>query len=307
MPMTVPLDSGEDFIDQNGHRMEDYTLLPLIRVVQDLTDRGITQKFDWPSVDFVTDRGRLRKLLWWTTGRSGHWRIDTQLAGANTVLLTGPQVTRGARGQGVSHEFSFKEASTYPAPGLGNEPGHHRIVVYVRAFCLGFESIDPQSYQNFDGLRMVVRFEVDACLPYDAVSSIPPSNNPIVGRRSTKGNPFPGSDLDPPVVKIIRGGSSQVPQTHLIEIHEHKKRNVKWSTSVEKFTLGQSELADIDKSEQVGFKKLRKLLGDIRTLVLKHGPMRISLVCVGKKLSAYRIPEGESCLPKDALDLFEVA
>jgi len=329
--MTVPLDSGEDFIDQNGHRMEDYTLLPLIKAVQDLTDQGVTQKFDWPSVDIVTDRGRLRKLLWWATGRSGQWRVDTQLAGTNTVLLTGrPQVTRGPRFQGASYGFSFKEASTYSAPGLGNEPGHHRIVAYVRVSCLGFESIDPQSFQNFDGLRMVVRFEVDACLPYDAASSVPPSNNPVIGRRSTKGNPFSGSDLDPPVVKIIRGGSSQVPQTNLVEIHDHNNRDLRWPdaypqlyltktphmyhafhkngvfTSVKKFTLGQSELADVDKSEQVGFKKLRKLLGDIRTLVLKHGPMRISLVCVGKKLSAYQIPEGEDCLPKDALDLFEV-
>ena len=248
------------------------------------------------------------------------------------MLLTGrPQVTRGARGQGASYSYSFKEASTYPAPGLGHEPGHHRIVVYVRAFCLGFERIDPQSCQNFDGLRMVVRFEVDACLPYDAASSIPPSNNPVVGRRSAKGKPFSGSDLNPPVVRIRRGGSSQVPQTHLIEIHAHNDLNMKWPnaypqlyltntphmyhafqkngvfTSVKKFTLGQSELVDIDKSEQVGFKKLRKLLGDIRTLVLKHGPMRISLVCAGNKLSAYRIPEGVSCLPKDALDLFEAA
>ena len=61
--MTLPLDSGKDFINQNGHRMEDFTLLPLMRAVQDLTDQGVTQKFDWPSVDFVTDRGRLRKLL----------------------------------------------------------------------------------------------------------------------------------------------------------------------------------------------------------------------------------------------------
>ena len=178
---------------------------------------------------------------------------------------------------------------------------------------------------------MVVRFEVHACLPYDAASSIPPSSNHVFGRRSTRGNPFSGSDLDPPVVKIIRGGSTQVPHTHLIEIHDHGDPNVEWPdayprlyltqiphtyhafhkngvfTSVEKFMLGQSELADIDKSEQVGFKKLRKLLDDIKTLVLKYRPMRISLVCVGNRLSVYRIPEGESCLPKDALDLFEVA
>jgi len=137
--MRVPLDSGKNFIDQNGYRMKRLTLLPLIKAVQDLTDQGVTQKFDWPSVDFVTDRGRLRKLLAWAIGLSDQWRIDTQLAGANTVLLSGcAPVTKLWSGQGTSYGFSFEDASTSPAPGLGNEPGHHRIVAYVRVFCLGF-------------------------------------------------------------------------------------------------------------------------------------------------------------------------
>ena len=137
--MTLSLDSGKDFIDQNGHRMENFTLLPLIRAVQDLTDQGITQKFDWPSVDVVTDRGRLRKLLLWAAGRSDQWKVDTQLAGANTVLLSGrPPVTKETSGRSTRCSFNFKEAATYPAPGLGEEPGHHRIIAYVRVLCSCF-------------------------------------------------------------------------------------------------------------------------------------------------------------------------
>jgi hypothetical protein len=138
--MTVPIDSGKNFIDQNGHRMKKFTLLPLIRAVEDLTDQGATQKFDWSSVDFVTDRGRLRRLLAWAIGLSDEWRIDTQLAGSNTVLLSGrAPVTKETSGKSYSYGFNYEEASTSPFPGLENESGHHRIVAYVCAFCPGPE------------------------------------------------------------------------------------------------------------------------------------------------------------------------
>ena len=91
---------------------------------------------------------------------------------------------------------------------------------------------------------------------------------------------------------------SQTPHIH----HAFHKNST--FTFVQKFTVGQSELANVDKTAQAGFKKLRKLLGYIKSLVLKHGAMRISLVCVDKTLSVYRMPQGESCLPGDALALF---
>ena len=142
LPMTVPIDSGRNFIDQNGHRMKDFTLLPLVRAVQDLTGQGATEKFDWPSADIVTDRGRLRKLLSWAEGFSDQWRIDTQLAGESTVLLTGrAPVTIETSGWSNSYGFNYEDASTYPIPGLENEPSHHRIVAYVCASSLGFARI----------------------------------------------------------------------------------------------------------------------------------------------------------------------
>ena len=124
-------DSGLRYIDQNGHRMNGLTLLPLIRAVQDMTDQGLKPAFDWKSVDFVTARSPLRMLLSWTVGKSDSWRIDTQLAG-QTVLFSGrAPVTRTWIGGPPSYGFNFETKSTSSVPGLENETGHYRIITYV--------------------------------------------------------------------------------------------------------------------------------------------------------------------------------
>lgn len=188
--------------------------------------------------------------------------------------------------------------------------------------------LDPERHQSFGGLRIVVRFEVDACLPYDVSSSRSPSNRSTIAKRAAKRKSSQGSSLNALDVRVVRAGSSNVPQTHLLELKTHCKMTMKWTrtypqlflsqtphvyhafhnkgtfTDLKKFTLGQGELVKIGGNYQEGFEKLRKLLGYIKSLVLKHGATRISLVCTGKTLSVYRIPRGESCLPEDALALF---
>jgi hypothetical protein len=134
-PLSVPRDSGKDFIDQNGHRMKRrFTLLPLIKAVQTSTTRKkVASKFDWSSVDFVTDRNALRKLAAWANNKSDRWRIDTQLAGDRTVLITGcPPVTKQSSGHSQSYGYNFEKACTHPAPGCESGTGHHRIITYVR-------------------------------------------------------------------------------------------------------------------------------------------------------------------------------
>jgi hypothetical protein len=134
-PLTVPRDSGKDFIDQNGYRMRrKFTLLPLIKAVQTVKARKkAASKFDWSSVDFVTDRGGLQRLVAWANNKSGQWRIDTQLAGDKTVLISvWSPATRETSGLSNSYGFSFERACTHPAPGCENGTGHHRIVTYVR-------------------------------------------------------------------------------------------------------------------------------------------------------------------------------
>lgn len=96
---------------------------------------------DWSSVDFVTDRSNLRKLLRWIKGTGEEvkreFRIDLQLAGERTVLMTRwERINQTSRRRklaehhtGIGH--NFEKESTVPAKGCERGISHHRIVKYV--------------------------------------------------------------------------------------------------------------------------------------------------------------------------------
>jgi hypothetical protein len=115
------------------------TLFPLIRAVQDVESQLETQgeeKFDWSSVDFVTDRNGLRKLLRWINFTSGDpprdFRIDMELAGSKTILMNRwEQITKEQPGTRRSYGFNFEEAMTVPGPGCERGTGYHSITTYV--------------------------------------------------------------------------------------------------------------------------------------------------------------------------------
>lgn len=339
--MTVPRDSGHDFIDQNGHRMNRrFTLLPLIEAVQTVTARKkVAPKFDWSSVDFVTDRTGLRKLVAWANSKSDDWRIDTQLAGDKTILINAwSSVTKQSSGQSESYGFNFEKACTHPAPGCESGTGHHRIVTYVRALYSSGRT-GPDRRQDFGGLRMVVRFEVDACLPLRSASSHrKPSRStrpikPVTSTLTCEDNTHPFQPNNKPTLHfprlaVIRAGFL-VPQSHLIELKTYSRSGKAWSNSypqlflsqtphiyygahrngkfseIKKYTLGEPHLEVIDQDAQVGFKKLKLALTTIQELVRKYGTDgRISLVCSGKELGVYQREDAGSCLPKHALALF---
>ncbi|KAL0577147.1 hypothetical protein V5O48_004823, partial [Marasmius crinis-equi] len=151
-PYTVQADTEERFVDQNAFRIPASPLLPLIACVDHLhrTTKG-NEAFRWASVDIVTDRNGLRKLLRWIRGNTTEsFRIDLQLAGQKTVLFTRWEPRTKAFPEYYGHTFghNFEEAATSPAKGCEGETGHHRVVQY-----------------DFGGLRLVVRCEVDAYLP----------------------------------------------------------------------------------------------------------------------------------------------
>ena len=149
-----------------------FTLLPLIKVIQDLTGQGATQMFDWRSVDFVTDRRRFRGCLHGPQvdpidGRS----ILGLLAETNGILLNGHSLAHWSQSKPVVMVPHMGSILIYPDLGLENEHGRYGNITYVCAFRLGFEYTNPQRHQNFDGLKIVVHFKVDACLPYDDTPS----------------------------------------------------------------------------------------------------------------------------------------
>jgi hypothetical protein len=114
-------------------------LLPLIRAVQDVESQSGSKEneFDWSSVDFVTDRNGLRKLLRWINAGPGDppkdFRIDMQLAGTKTVLMNRwEQITKEQPGTRRSYGFNFEEVMSVPGPGCERGTGYHRVVTYVR-------------------------------------------------------------------------------------------------------------------------------------------------------------------------------
>lgn len=132
-PYQVPADIGTVFVDQNGFHMPTAVLQPLL-VAVDKKAEGNKKAYrvDWPSVDFVTDRNGLRKLLRWIgEGEVKPFRIDMQLAGKQTVLFNRWEKRNRETMSGFTFGFNFEKASTTPARGCEESSGHHRIVTYV--------------------------------------------------------------------------------------------------------------------------------------------------------------------------------
>lgn len=194
---------------------------------------------------------------------------------------------------------------------------------------------------------MVVRFEVDGCLPSDQPgpeatpeSRVADDDDPdeaLVGALSglsiesktptvSSLSPLTSTDL-----KISRAGA-QVPQSSLLEMttrSEISAANFDWGDaypqlyfsqtphhylaihrsgtffSIAKRTVGKKDLVAIESRQQPGFRRLRKLLGEIQTMVKKGGANgRKSLVCNNGILKVHERNSEESCLPEDSLALF---
>lgn len=126
---------GIHWIDQNSYRMPSANLLPLLVAVnQKRKDEGAPM-FPWGTVDFVTDRNGLRKLMRWIAGGEvKEFRIDAQLAGHKTVLLSRWEKRTREQFNGRTYGFKFEKASTTPAAGCSESTGHHRIVTYVSTY-----------------------------------------------------------------------------------------------------------------------------------------------------------------------------
>jgi hypothetical protein len=127
------------FVDANGHHMGPAALLPLIAAVDACHSiEKADEEFDWSSVDIVTDRNGLRKLLIWlgvTPGKKKDFRIDLQLAGEKTALFTRWEKKTRITGNEGSFGHNFEKASTKHAAGCSDSTSHHRIVKYVSPIC----------------------------------------------------------------------------------------------------------------------------------------------------------------------------
>ncbi|KAJ7119734.1 hypothetical protein C8R44DRAFT_672654 [Mycena epipterygia] len=331
-PYQVPADIGLFFVDQNGFRMPSAVLLPLITAVEKVhDDSGNPAAFDWAgkNIDFITDRNGLRKLMRWIDGENADepprdFRIDMQLAG-RTVLLNRWEKRTRENFSGFSFGFNFEKASTDPALGCEDSTGHHRIIQY-----------------DLNGLKMVVRFEVDACIPSaaparatsntahgvdDLLTSLAGIN--LGSSRASATAPVSTSKHG---LTVIDGGGS-VPHSAIVELTTRAERRAAeydWKdaypqlffsqtphhflavhnrgrfSAVNKRKLASPELQAVERGMQLSLKKFRAALDVIRDLVVKHGQRgRLTLVCRGGKLEVFERTSNASCLPDEVMARFE--
>jgi hypothetical protein len=153
-----------------------------------------------------------------------------------------------------------------------------------------------------------------------------------IGTNTRSSGVLPPSPLTTTELKISRAGT-QVPQSNLIEMtarSEASAARFDWSEaypqlylsqtpyhylavhrggtffSLAKREIGKQDLVAIERRAQLGFKRLRKVLGEIQTRVKKGGTNgRISIVCKNGVLKVHERTSKESCLPDDSLALFE--
>ncbi|KAK1227363.1 hypothetical protein PQX77_009647 [Marasmius sp. AFHP31] len=289
-PYVVREDTEERFIDQNGYKIPTAPLLPLIASVNFYhASPGIRKPFDWSSVDIVTDRNGLRKILRWIRGEvDADFRIDLQLDGRKTVLFNRWE-KRAKDYPPFSGSFghNFEEATTTPARGCTGTTGHHRVVQY-----------------KFGGLKMVVRCEVDACLP------APPNQNPT---RTSGWNAAPRSQMLPngpgETPLLIHEGGNVVPQNFIAELKTISLKGLsagrlRSDDIILQMFLSQTphlfmgvhdrgnfiqvqqsivELNDHAAHLNTSLLKLRKVLEDVQKLCILYGG-RLSLICQGGRL-----------------------
>jgi hypothetical protein len=145
LPFTIESDRslGPAIIsDHDGHRFPDARFFPMFRAIDALEGTSGVAPVHWPAIDFITDRGNLRRLMRWATptNKKQSWRIELQLAGKKSVLLSGWNDRTTMFTQPNFYGFSFERHTTRFVPGCeAGKPAHIRSVKYVRSIS-GYDS-----------------------------------------------------------------------------------------------------------------------------------------------------------------------
>ncbi|KIY64784.1 hypothetical protein CYLTODRAFT_357962 [Cylindrobasidium torrendii FP15055 ss-10] len=295
-PSRVPQDRGLTYIDQNSKRMEGHgsSLLPIFIAVNKMD-----AAFDYSNVDIVSDRNNLRKLLRWVTGSvDKDFRIDVDIVGSTCLFTRCEEKTTEyvTEFRGFGHEY--EKAATCVPEGSKGMTGHHRIIT-----------------MDLGGLKVMMRFEVDACLSVRGSSS----KSSSLARQSK--------------VKVISTPEeSVVEQSSLIELKTrvaHKELDwadvypqlylsqtaflylAKHTRGVfappEKYALTGSKLKAHTTRTENHIGKLRQALGQIIKCVVAHksagGGGLFSLVCKDGQLGLYK-REGGTKLDEEIISKF---
>ncbi|KAJ5465257.1 geranylgeranyl pyrophosphate synthetase [Penicillium daleae] len=134
-PRRVKKDSGLVYIAQNVARHPDSPLEPLFRSLY------IEQPlFDISSIDVVTDRNNIRKLLSFikpTLTKNGldPFTIQVDMAAQTAIFCRDETATYEVIGPGEFRGFGHEFEKAYTIPQVRDSTGHHRIISYRSRWC----------------------------------------------------------------------------------------------------------------------------------------------------------------------------
>lgn len=150
----VKKDSGHVYIAQNAARHPDSPLEPLFRALY-ITNPS----FDMRSVDLITDRNNIRKLLSVINPNSSKngledFTINVEVAGGTIILARDETKVEEFIGPGEFKGFGHEFEKKYTKPRLSGSTGHHRIVSY-----------------RFGNMTFIIRHETDGFVAADLKTS----------------------------------------------------------------------------------------------------------------------------------------
>ncbi|KIJ62266.1 hypothetical protein HYDPIDRAFT_158061 [Hydnomerulius pinastri MD-312] len=298
----VPADTGLQYIDQNAFRMRDHSpLLPIFVAID-----SMHENFRYSDLDLVSDRSNVRKLLRFIGGAQGEqdFRIDIDLVGTTCLFTRREEKNCENFVNFCGYGYEYEKAATTATRGCEKAVGHHRIVSY-----------------DFGGLKVLLRFEVDACTlastsDDDLLQSFSTLDTGTGGGAATTAPPLPASVL---TVKYTTP-RTLVPQSAMIEIKTRAvHRALDWTNIYPQLYLSQTaylyvakhdrgnfravERVDLDgvtmkpyaKQAEASMGKLKALLDVILEAVRKQGSgVPLSLVCQGGKLTLHKRKAGSS-------------
>ncbi|KAI1783569.1 hypothetical protein LXA43DRAFT_1131139 [Ganoderma leucocontextum] len=323
-PYRVAFDTAVRYVDQNGYRMGKAScLFPLFRAVDVIAEENADTSLDWGSIDIITDRNGLRKLMRWL---QYSWEKRTR-----------ENAEPPKSGCGIN----FERESTRPTKGCDRSTGHHRIVQY-----------------NMGGLKIIVRCEVDACIPGPASEATTSTTRATASR--TTSTHTTSSNLDDlsdmlSGLNVSRGTSTsttspttqsadltvihagiQRPQSSMVELTTRSARYVDqfdWAEQypqlflsdvphlflavhergvfqrIKKHELGTTEFRRVENDTKIqkGFRQLVAVLRTVQSLVKEHGARgRLSLVCRDGRLEVFERTSDQGAVPDSDLERFGV-
>jgi len=190
---------------------------------------------------------------------------------------------------------------------------------------------------------MVVRFEVDACIPPTVPEPRVPASNTVdqlteslsAVSISSQAIPVGPSGATSKDTLLVTKGGTKLPHSSIIELQtrsETSKYPIDWQESYPQLFLSQtayhflgihsrgrfhtcqkrelaSDIENIVKESEVqdSLKKLRRTLEVIQKIVVQGGQRgRLSLVCQNGELMVFKRSSQASCLPDEMMERFEM-